>query len=127
MADEISVSVKLYAAKGGAYLGSETTTLTLDMAGTHMASGTQAIGTSDELLDIPADVSGDRYVLIKSLEAEGGNYVEIGAASGGSFAASVHQKLLAGRAILMIIPSANAIYAKANTASVNIEWKAAQV
>ena len=126
MADEISVSVKLYAAKGGAYLGSETTSLTLDMSGTHMASGTQSIGTSDEIIDIPADVSGDRYVLIKSLEAEGGNYVEIGAASGGSFSASVHQKLLAGRAILMIIPSANSIYAKANTASVNIEWKACQ-
>ncbi len=127
MADEIQISARLYATKGGAYLGSETTSVTLDMAGTHMASGTQAIGTSDELLDIPADVSGDRYILIKSLEAEGGNYVEIGAASGGSFAASVHNKLLAGRVLLLLIPSANSVYAKANTAAVNIEWKACQV
>lgn len=127
MADEIQISARLYAAKGGAYLGSETTTATLDMTGTHMASGTQAIGTSDEILDIPADVSGDRYVLIKNLEAEGGNYVEISGATGGSFAGAVHQKILAGRAVLMIIPSANSIYAKANTASVNVEWKACQV
>lgn len=125
MADEIQISARLYAAKGGAYLGSETTTATLDMAGTHMASGTQAIGTgSDEALDIPADVTGNRWLLVKSLEAEGGNYIELGTATGGSFTGSVFGRVPGGGAVLLYVTGT--IYAKANTASVNIDWKVCQ-
>lgn len=127
-ADEIQLSVRLYAAKGGAYLGSETTTATLDMTGTYMAEGVQAIGfAADEILDIPGDVTGDRYILVKNLEAEGGNFIQLGTATGGSFAASVYCKVKAGAAVLLCIPSAGAIYAKADTAAVNVQWKACQV
>ncbi len=130
MADEIQISAKLYAAKGAslspvAYLGSETTTATLDMAGTHMGSGTQAIGTgSDEALDLPSDISGNRWLLIKSLEAEGGHYIELGTATGGSFSGSIFGRVPAAGVVLLYVTGT--IYAKADTASVNIEWKACQ-
>jgi hypothetical protein len=100
------------------------------MTGTHMASGTQNIATgagNAELLDVPGDVTGDRYILIKNLEAEGGNYIEIGSAAAGSFPASVSQKVKGGATVLLCVPSAVAVYALANTATVNIEWKACQV
>lgn len=127
-ADEIQIQTKLYAAKGGAYLGSHTNSVTLDMAGTHMASGTQSIGTgSDEILDVPADVSGQRYLEVKSLEAEGGNYVEFSIATGGSFAASVFCRLPGAALMLICVPSGTNIYAKANTAAVNIDWRTVQV
>ena len=127
MADEIQIITKLYAAKGGAYLGSEQTSVTLDMAGTHMASGTQAIGTgSDEALDIPADITGNHWLLVKNLEAEGGNYIELGTATGGSFTGTaIFGRVPGGGTVLMY--RTGTTYAKANTASVNIEWKACQV
>ena len=126
MADEIQISVKLYSAKGGAYLGSETTSVTLDMAGTHMGSGTQAIGTaSDEALDLPADITGNRWLLVKNLEAEGGNYIELATDTGGQFSSHTFGRVPAAGAVLLY--ATGTIYAKANTASVNIEWKSAQV
>lgn len=125
MADEIQLVAKLYASKGGAALGSEQTSVTLDMAGTHMADGTQAIGTgSDEALDIPADVTGNRWLLVKSLEAEGGNYIELGTATGGSFTGSVFSRVPGGGVVMLY--ATGTIYAKANTASVNIQWKVCQ-
>jgi hypothetical protein len=104
MADGIQIITKLYATKGGAYLGSEQTSISHTMTGTHMASGTQNIATgagNAELLDVPGDVTGDRYILIKNLEAEGGNYIEIGSASAGSFPASVSQKVKGGATVLL--------------------------
>lgn len=126
MADEISISTRLYAAKGGAYLPAQTTTKTLDMAGTHMASFTQTIGTSDEALAIPGDVTGDRMVEINSLEAEGGNYIELSTATGGGFAAAVFAKITAAFPMLGMIPSAVTWYAKANTAAVTVDIRACQ-
>lgn len=127
-ADEIQIQTKLYAAKGGAYIGSHTNSVTLDMTGTHMASGTQAIGTgSDEALDVPADVSGQRWLEIKSLEAEGGNYIELATATGGSFAAAVFARVPAAGLFFGCIPSGTTIYAKANTGAVNIDWRTVQV
>mgnify|MGYP000411523798 CR=1 FL=1 len=128
MADEIQLQTKLYAAKGGAYLGSHTNSVTLDMAGTHMGSSTQAIGTgSDEALALPADVTGLRYLEVKSLETEGGNYVEFSIATGGSFAASVFCRLPAAALMIICVPSGTTIYAKANTGAVNIDWRTVQV
>ena len=80
-----------------------------------------------EILDVPADVSGQRYLEVKSLEAEGGNYVEFSIATGGSFAASVFCRLPAAGVMLICVPSGTSIYAKANTAAVNIDWRTVQV
>jgi len=128
MADEISIQTKLYAAKGGAYLPSVTRSVTLDMTGADMASWTQVIGTgSDEALDIPPDVTGDIHAEIFSLESEGGNYVSLSNATGGSFSGGVFGKLVAGTSTLLVIPSGTTIYAQANTASVSIQVRACEV
>lgn len=124
MADEIQISSKLYAAKGGAYLGSHTNSVTLDMTGTHMGDWTQAIGTSAEALATPADVTGDYYLEIKSLEAEGGNYVQIALDSG---ITQIFCKLKAANLSIVTVPSGVTVYAKANTAAVNIQCRAVQV
>jgi hypothetical protein len=128
MADEIQIQTKLYAAKGGAFLPSVTRSITLDMTGADMGSWTQVIGTgSDEALDIPPDVTGDRHVEVFSLEAEGGNYVQLSNATGGSFAGGVFAKLIAGTSAIFIIPSGATIYAQANTANVSIQVRVCEV
>ena len=126
--DEIQISTRLYASKTSAQLPSHTNTTTQDMVGTHLGDGTQDIGTvSDEILDIPGDITGRRFIEVRSTEPKGGNYVQFSDASGGSFAAGVHNELPGGTSILMCIPSGASIYAKANTASVRIQWRACQV
>lgn len=124
MADEIQISTKIYAAKGGAYLGSHTNSSTLDMTGTHMAEWTQTIGTTYEAIATPADITGDYYIEIKSLEAEGGNYVQI------ALDTSITQifcKLKGAGLAMSTIPSGVTVYAKANTAAVNVQCRACQV
>lgn len=124
MADEIQISTKIYAAKGGAYVGSHTNSVTLDMTGTHMAEWTQSIGTSFEAIATPADITGDYYIEIKSLEAEGGNYVQI------ALDTSITQifcKLKGANLAVTTIPSGVSVYAKANTAAVVIQCRAVQV
>lgn len=128
MADEIQIQTKLYAAKGGAYLPSVTRSVTLDMTGADLASWTQVIGTgSDEVLAIPADLTGDRHIEIFSLEAEGGNYVELSTNTGGSFSGHVFAKLIAGTSALFIVPSGGSVYAQANTAAVSVQVRACEV
>jgi hypothetical protein len=128
MADEISIQTKLYAAKGGAYLPSVTRSITLDMTGADMGSWTQVIGTgSDEALDIPPDVTGDIHVEVFSLESEGGNYVQLSNATGGSFSGGVFAKLIASTSAIFVIPSGTTIYAQANTASVSVQVRACEV
>ena len=127
-ADEIQISTRLYANKSSALLPSHTVTVTQDMTGSHLGDGTQDIGySSDELLDIPGDITGRRYIEIRSTEPKGGNYVQFSTATGGSFAAAVHNELPGGSSILLCIPSGASIYAKANTASVRVQWRACQV
>ena len=126
MADEIQIQTKLYATKGGAYLPSQTTSKTLDMAGTDMGSATQSVATSDAALSIPASVTGDRWVEINSLEPEGGNYIELSTATGGSFAASIFGKITAAGTFFGMIPSAVTWYAKANTAAVLVDIRACE-
>ena len=126
MPDEISVSIRFYAAKGGAFLPSQTTTKTLDMAGTHMASFTQEVGTTEEALAIPGDVSGIRHIVVNSLGAKNTNFVELSTASGGGFAAARFAVLLGADCHRSTIPSGVTWYAKADTAAVNIDVRVSQ-
>lgn len=130
MPNEIQMITKFYSAKGGAFLGSEQNSITIDMAGTHMASGTQEIpfgANNAELLDVPGDVTGIRWVWIKNLESIPGNFVQVGSASGAGFAATVQHRIPAGTAIQFCQESAVAIYLLADTAAVNVQWKVCQV
>lgn len=57
MADEIQMSARLYASKGGASINSQTWNAVCNMTGTDMGQQTQEVGPSSELLDITADLS----------------------------------------------------------------------
>lgn len=117
MANEITYAVSFSASKGGAAINSGTLSDTIDMTGVDMGTVTQAIGTSNEALDVPVDVTGDVHLLVKNLDAT--NYVEIFKDNGNSHLLS---KLLAGEACsLRAVPSAS-LYARANTAAVQIQF-----
>ena len=57
MADEIQMSARLYASKGGASINSQTWNAVCNMTGTDMGQQTREVGPSSELLDITADLS----------------------------------------------------------------------
>lgn len=122
MADEVVSTVSVSASKGGASLNtvgaSGGSSVTLDMAGTDMQSGTQSIGfAADEALDISADITTMGLLYVKNLDST--NYVELSLATGGSFAASVFEKLYPSQTYHGHPPTTT-IYAKANTAAVLI-------
>jgi len=69
MANEIEMSARLYAAKNGASINSQTFTAT---------ANTQDIGSgSDELLEIAADLSLPYKVLIKNMDLQNAVYVGV--------------------------------------------------
>jgi hypothetical protein len=80
MADEIQMTARLYASKGGAFLPSVTYTKSATMAGVDMGSQTQSIATTVEALDVPVDVSSPYKLLISNLDNT--NFVEAGFVSG---------------------------------------------
>jgi len=88
MADEIRTSISFQVSKGGAAIATGTLSSTMDMTGTDCGAITQDIGTSNEAIDVPADVSGDCHFTVVNLTAEpttpGTEYVEIFKDSGSS-------------------------------------------
>ena len=114
----------------GLPIGSHTNSVTLDMTGTHMASGTQAIGTgSDEALDVPADVSGQRWLEMKSRWRPRAEITSNSDRHGWQFCRRRVCPFAGRRTVLWIFasPAEPRIYAKANTGAVNIDWRTVQV
>ena len=123
MANEITTSISFAASKGGGSIATGALSSTLTMTGTFMGGGVmQEIGTSNEVMDIPADVTGDIRIAIKNLSSS--NYVEIFKDNADSHRLS---KLLAGESCLLVGVAAANLYAKANTAAVNIQFWTCQV
>ena len=121
MADEISATLALVAAKGGASIEAESMTITMDMTGADMASWTQSVGTSNEALDVPADLAAPCHMLIKNLDAT--NYVEIFSDNANAELAS---KLRPGEACFICNWDVTG-YARANTAATLIQvWACEQ-
>ena len=123
MADEVVHTVSVSASKGGASINSIGASggayVALDMTGTDLGAWTQSIGlAAEEALAIPADITTMGLLLVKNMEASGGNYVQLSLATGGSFAASVFETLKAGQTYSGH-PGVT-LYAKANTAAVNV-------
>jgi len=113
MADEIQMTARLYASKGGAYLPSVTYTKSATMAGVDMGSQTQLIGTTVEALSVPVDVASPYKLLISNLDNT--NFVEMGFASG-----TYTMRIPAGETLLMPYVSAT-LYLKADTSAVTIQ------
>lgn len=116
MANEISASVSLTALKNGASLTRSVSKL-FDMSGDDMGSGTQDIGTSDEQLVIPADITTARKLLIENLNAT--NYVELSYTTGGGFSAAIR---IDANDFAFFRPTSLTIYLKANTAACRVQW-----
>ncbi len=113
MADEIQMTARLYASKGGAFLPSVTYTKSATMAGVDMGSQTQSIGTTVESLDVPVDVTSPYKLLIANLDNT--NFVEAGFVSG-----TYTMRIPAGETMLMPYVSAT-LYLKADTSAVTIQ------
>jgi hypothetical protein len=112
MANEIKIACSLAVNKGANVTGSGDKQIT--MSGTAMHANVQPIGTSAELLTF-GDISGvPAQLFLKNLDAT--NFVEFATDSGMS---NKFGKLLAGECMLWR-PSSASIYAKADTAAVNL-------
>lgn len=116
MADEISFSVSLKATKSSFVLPQHSTADTVDMATAGQAGGVQTVGTTHETIGV-TDLSTPGWSYFKNLDTT--NYVELGRDVSASFYPFV--KLLPGEACVLRLGT-TAPYAKANTASVKLQY-----
>lgn len=113
MANEIQATIGLTVSKSGAAI-STSGSKTADMTGTEMITNVQAIGFADAEAIVLGDVTTVGYIAFKNLDTT--NFVELALDEP---MANKFAKLLAGD--LTLIKAATAtIYAKADTASVNL-------
>lgn len=118
MASEIQVSVALRATKGFLELSEQPTALQVDMAANTPGGGVQIIGfASHEALSNVSDIGTAGWAFFRNLDVT--NYVELGLDVTGTFVPFC--KLLPGEYALVPL-STTAVYAKANTAAVNLRW-----
>jgi hypothetical protein len=111
MANEVEMSARLYAAKGGASINPQVYTCISNMTGRDMGQQTQDVGTTDETLDLTADLATPYRLLVVNLDLV--NPVSIGPSSPYSF------QIPAGQFIL--IPWVDAtMYVKAANSPVKI-------
>ena len=111
MSDELRIGVVMSFEKGGAK-AQRSETIQVDVTGDAFGHEIQTIPTSNTALVEPAAVGTPGYYFIKNLDAT--NFVTIGLTS------SYAVKLLAGE--IALFRAAGAIYALADTASVNLEY-----
>jgi hypothetical protein len=113
MANEAFLSINFNARKNGASIG-QPMSKRFDMTGSEMAQLTQNIGTTAEVLDFANIPGAPQAVMLQNLDAT--NFVEIGGDSG----LTVFKfKINPGQAAYFT-PTSGTVYAKANTAAVNI-------
>ena len=121
MANEISISTRLYAKKSFLNVDHNVGTVTADLSGSTSAAGivsipTTAGGTALSLDGITTATMG--YAFFRNIDAT--NYIEIGVQVGGTFYALV--KLKAGEVALLRMNQTNPPYALANTAAVVLQF-----
>lgn len=113
MANEISISATLSASKNGATV-TGSGSISISMSGDQFISNVQIVGTSDEEALVVGDVTPTGWFMLKNLDST--NYVVISLDDAG---ANIVATLLAGE-FCVCKPGAN-LYAKANTAPVNLQ------
>jgi hypothetical protein len=125
MADEIRVSMSLQVAKGGAAIATGTLSDVIDMTGADMATVTQLVSTAAndiEALDVPADVAGDVYLVIKHNGASGTLTV-----SKDSSGTHVLSKLTSGESCFLTRVPSSTLYVASSTAATPIQFWIAEV
>ena len=111
MANEVEMSARLYASKGGAVINSLSYSTVANMTGTDMGQQTQVVGTTDEALDLTADLATPYRLLVVNLDLV--RPLSIGPSSPSSF------QIPAGRFILSPWVDAT-MYVKASNSPVKI-------
>lgn len=131
MANEITVAASISVSNGGASIASGTLSKSLTQVGTNMGTVTMSIPTTagGTVLTKPGSVSALGHFCLKNLDAT--NYLELSNATGDTeaheFTTGVFAKVQPGAAILMEISTLTAIYARANTAAVQVQYWMAEV
>lgn len=118
MADEVTVTTSLQFAKGNVDLTLSDAAKTFDVTGTRYVRGVQAVGTSEEALDM-GDISDPGWAYFRNLDAS--NYVEIFAATGETACI----RLNAGESCCFRLV-ATAPFVQADTSSVDLEYMIVQ-
>lgn len=117
----ITTTTNLGLSGSSAQLPASTRTGTIAQVGADVGSDTQDISNAaDSAIGVPAAITGDRFLEIVNLDTT--NYIQLSTATGGSFAGAVFTKVFAGTSVL--IQPSGTIYAKANAASVKIQFRA---
>lgn len=128
MADEIRVSVSLQVAKGGAAIATGTLSDVIDMTGDDMATVTQSVSTTAnaiEALGVPADVTGDVYLVVKHLGGSG--VLTISKDNGGPPASHVLSKLGAGESCFLSRVPASTLFVASTVAATPIQFWISEV
>jgi hypothetical protein len=118
VADEATVTTSLQFAKGSVDLTLSDAASTFDVTGTRYIRGVQAVGTSEEALDM-GDLTDPGWCYMRNLDSA--NYVEVYAATG----ETAFMRLNAGEHACFRLVAA-APYVKADTASVDLEYMIVQ-
>lgn len=116
MANEITITAKLSVKKDNLDHAENPGTLSFDMTGTTASGGAQAVTTTAAALGI-GSVTTAGYAYFRNLGPT--NYVEIGTLTGASFVAFA--KLKVGE-VAVVRLGTNAPTARANTATVNLQY-----
>jgi len=121
MANEISISTRLYAKKSFLNVDHNVGVVTADLSGSTSAAGivsipTTAGGTALSLDGITIATAG--YAFFRNIDAT--YYIEIGVQVAGTFYALV--KLKAGEVALLRMNQTNAPYARANGTAANLQY-----
>ena len=123
MANEGSITITLSITKGD-YADSRSATERFDVTGTHSSSGVQTIGTSQEPVEISADVATLGYGMFRNISTA--NYIELGVVENSVF--RPFAKLQPGHlAALPLGMAYDELYAKADTAACDLEFRVYEV
>lgn len=113
MSNELRLRFKLdYNPADGDFLDVAINDMFIDQVGADFTSGTQEIGTSDELIAVSSDIGTQGLWYIRNLDST--NFVEIG------LTASYTIKILAGE--FAVFRASAPLYAMADTSAVTIRF-----
>ena len=118
MADEITLTGGISWSKSYLKGSVPTTTTQITMSGTHRCASVQDIGTSHELIVVPAELATLGVAYVKNVDAT--NYIEIGRDVAASFYGVIKLKPGEGFPIRF---SNVALYARANIATAKLQYE----
>lgn len=122
MASELLITTRLRFRKGSIDTADRgVSNLAVNVAGDAYQSAVQNIGTTHEIIVIPAEIATAGYIQFRNLDPT--NYIEIGLLVSGTFYPCA--KMKAGEPALFRAGT-NSLYAKANTAACNLEMLAVE-